>query len=223
MSSTSTITLAALKSRIAAVNTELNKTGGTAADRKQCLQNRYTLERLRLYIKIKYDQEPTVKGRETEHSMASGEPAGTVIYEDWNLALDPADKPTTVWVEGEDASLFEIADGDSLPGDQNSVMAGPTGSIAYPQQLTNTRPLPPGSYSITVKEQFRSPVAQLCLEVDSFDWTVTVAAQSETAHEFFFDPVTVGSAVAADASNGVLKPTSFTDTHGAPATVEQAS
>ena len=61
VSSTSTITLAALKTRIAAVNTELNKTGGTAADRKQCLQNRYTLERLRLYIKIKYDQEPTIK------------------------------------------------------------------------------------------------------------------------------------------------------------------
>ena len=39
-------------------------------------------------------------------------------------------------------------------------------------------------------------------------------------HEFFFDPITVGSAIAADASNGVLKPATFTDADGASATVE---
>ena len=128
-----------------------------------------------------------------------------------------------MWIEGDASSLFEMADGASLPGDQNSVISGPKGSIVYPRQLTNARPLPSGSYSITVKEQLRSPVAQLCFEVDSFDWTVTVTAQSETTHEFFFDPVTVGNAVAADASTGVLKPTSFTDTDGAPATVESIS
>ena len=39
---------------------------------------------------------------------------------------------------------------------------------------------------------------------------VTVTAPSGTLHEAFFDPVTVGAAVKADATNGVLKPTSFT-------------
>ena len=41
-------------------------------------------------------------------------------------------------------------------------------------------------------------------------WDVTVTAPAGTLHEAFFDPVTVGTAVKADGSNGVLKPTSFT-------------
>ena len=221
VSSTSTITLAALKSRIAAVNTELNK-AGDPEERRECLQNRYKLERRRHYKKVEFGHEP-LKTRNTEHSITSGAPAGTLIFEEWGLAPSSDDKPKTAWIEGDASSLFEMADGASLPGDQNSVISGPKGSIVYPRQLTNARPLPSGSYSITVKEQLRSPVAQLCFEVDSFDWTVTVTAQSETTHEFFFDPVTVGSAVAADGSNGVLKPTSFTDTDGAPATVESIS
>ena len=39
-------------------------------------------------------------------------------------------------------------------------------------------------------------------------------------HEALFDPVTDGSAVAADNSNGVLKPSSFTDA-GATTTIER--
>ena len=39
---------------------------------------------------------------------------------------------------------------------------------------------------------------------------VTVTAPSGTLHEAFFDPVTVGTSIKADSSNGVLKPTSFT-------------
>ncbi len=39
---------------------------------------------------------------------------------------------------------------------------------------------------------------------------VTAVAPAGTLHEAFFDPVAVGTAVKADGSNGVLKPTSFT-------------
>ena len=42
-----------------------------------------------------------------------------------------------------------------------------------------------------------------------------------TLHEAFFDPVTVGTAVAADSANGVLKPAEFTDANGASATIER--
>ena len=42
-----------------------------------------------------------------------------------------------------------------------------------------------------------------------------------TLHEAFFDPVTVGTTVAADGSNGVLKPASFTYANGASATLER--
>ena len=39
----------------------------------------------------------------------------------------------------------------------------------------------------------------------------------------FFDPVTVGAAVLADSTNGVLKPAEFTDANGASATIEQVA
>ena len=221
VSSTSTITLAALKTRIAAVTTELNKSGGTAAERKQCLRNKYTADRYNDYYRAQYGREPSYKARITEHTVEPDAPAGTIIFEDWTIALSPDDKPKTAWLQGDDSSLFHIADGDSLPGDNNSVVSGPKGSIYYPQQLTNVRPLPSGSYSITLKEQLRSPVAQLCFDVDSFDWTVTVTSADGTLHEFFFDPVTVGSAVLADASNGVLNPASFTGADGATSTISR--
>ena len=46
-------------------------------------------------------------------------------------------------------------------------------------------------------------------------------APEGTLHEAFFDPITDGTAVAADDSNGVLKPASFTDANGASATLER--
>ena len=42
-----------------------------------------------------------------------------------------------------------------------------------------------------------------------------------TLHEAFFDPVTVGSAVAADGANGVLKPALFAGANGATTTIER--
>ena len=50
---------------------------------------------------------------------------------------------------------------------------------------------------------------------------MTVNAPEGTLHEAFFDPVTDGTAVAADDSNGVLKPAAFTDANGASATLER--
>ena len=50
-----------------------------------------------------------------------------------------------------------------------------------------------------------------------------MTAPSGTLHELFFDPVTVGTTVAADDTNGVLKPASFTDANGASATLSSIS
>ena len=65
------------------------------------------------------------------------------------------------------------------------------------------------------------PVAN-CFGVESFDWTVTVTATSPAGvlHEFFFDPVAIGSSAGADATNGVLKPAIFTNANGASTTIE---
>ena len=50
-------------------------------------------------------------------------------------------------------------------------------------------------------------------------WTVTVTAPPGTLHELYFDPVTVGTTVAADSTNGVLEPPSFTGADGATSTI----
>ena len=41
------------------------------------------------------------------------------------------------------------------------------------------------------------------------DWVITAVAPEDAVHEAFFDPVTIGAAVGADTTDGVLKPKSF--------------
>ncbi len=221
VSSTSTISLTALKTRIAAVNTELNKPRGTPADRRQCLKNKYRAERFNNHYKAKYDREPFSKARSTEHDVASAAPAGTIVFEDWVGGEYPDIVTSITWLEGEDASLFEIVD-DPTSRPEGVSHSG-TDYITYSQWFKTLRPLPSGSYTVTVKEQYDSHVAQLCFDVNSFDWTVTADAPEGTTHELFFDPVTDGDAVAADANNDVLKPTSFTGSSGISASVIRVS
>ena len=221
-SSTSTISLNALKARIAAVNFNLNIGRGTAAERRECWWHKYKNERYEDYYRARYGGEPTFKGRNTEHDVASAAPAGTIFFSDIMWKERPATTTaSTTWLEGEDSALFEVVD------DITSLAEGISNSfpdyVAYNQWFKTLRPLPPGTYDITVKEQAKSPMMQLCFEVVSYDWTVTASDASGATHELFFDPVTVGSAVAADASNGVLKPTSFTNRNGASSTVESIS
>ena len=54
-----------------------------------------------------------------------------------------------------------------------------------------------------------------------YEWTVAVTAPEGTLHEAFFDPVTDGSVVAADSTNGVLNPAEFTDANGTSATINR--
>ena len=89
------------------------------------------------------------------------------------------------------------------------------------------RPLPAGEYGFTYLE--RSP------ELDPCDapipesakkyrqYVVDVTAPVGALHEAFFDPVAVGTAVKADATNGVLEPASFTDANNASATLQSIS
>ena len=96
-------------------------------------------------------------------------------------------------------------------------------SVASPSQdyrVTSTRPLPAGTYGFHFNH--RGPYYGRCEGYAfRYEWTVTVNAPAGTLHEAFFDPVTDGSAVAADSANGVLKPASFTDANGASATLER--
>ena len=119
VSSTSTITLAALKSRVAAVNAELNKPGGTVAERRECLKGKYKTERILAHGKLKYGREPVIKDRYTDHGVGSGAPAGTVVFKDSLTATLPDfASTTTTWIEGDNLSLFKFVD-DTRSLDEN--------------------------------------------------------------------------------------------------------
>ena len=122
------------------------------------------------------------------------------------------------WLEGRRASaLFDIAAGDSTVSDRDG--DGEYDTIKYDEMIRLARPLPAGEYRFELKESW--PNYALCNFVISNEWTVTAVAPEGVLHEALFDPVTDGSAVAADNSNGVLKPASFTDAGGATTTIER--
>ena len=105
---------------------------------------------------------------------------------------------------GEHAHLFHVQhfDDDAKP------------SNGYSYSFRATRPLIEGEYEL--RSHLHLKAQKICNDRQGYDdpgyftWVVTVTAPSGTLHEAFFDPVTVGTAVKADGSNGVLTPTSFT-------------
>ena len=119
----------------------------------------------------------------------------------------------TFWLWGDDQNLFQISrvDGDSNPKN------------GYEQILQTARPLPAGVYS--PRYSWQSYIDVPCGYKSGFyvEFIVTTTAPSGTTHELFFDPVTVGSSVVADGTNGVLKPAAFTDANGGSATIHSVS
>ena len=94
-----------------------------------------------------------------------------------------------------------------------------TDGIYFTEKFTTARPLPGGEYKVNRREVWS--LFLLCNYALDNDWTITVTAPSGTLHEMFFDPVTVGTAVAADATNGVLKPRTFKGAGGASTTISR--
>ena len=134
------------------------------------------------------------------------------VYGDYPVT----DDEILLWFEGSGAPLFDSANSDSAISDRDG--DGENDTITYVEMVRLARPIPAGVYQFDLKEA-RSYYAP-CNFVISNEWTVAAAAPEGVLHEAFFDPVTVGNAVAADTTNGVLKPTTFTGTNGASATIE---
>ena len=108
-------------------------------------------------------------------------------------------------LEGTDSAAFSVSTGTST-----------TDGFEQAEIISTARPLPSGEYSFDIKESW--PEDKPCNYVVSNEVTVSVTARG-ALHEFFFDPVTVGSTVAADSTNGVLRPASFTGANGATTTI----
>ena len=171
--------------------------GGGSEAYQDCLYLKLKWEREAKYIQDHYG--PWDPGRDYYYkrhdaSVGSGLPEGTRAFTDPNKgegATAPAwagDFP----IIGRDAALF---------------------STNWPGVADTVRPLPAGSYKFYYS--YRPKEYILCdgqpdEEKKREEVFVTVTAPTGTVHEALFDPVAIGSAVGADASNGVLEPTSFT-------------
>ena len=213
---TETITLGDLKARITEVTAELD--GGDGSEEyRECVLEKYRHIRNQRNF-------PEERGRlftvwNIVHSVVSGLPAGTVLdqRESGSDEYPDASRTITLWLEGRDSALFDTAEGDTTVSDTDG--DGEYDTIKYDEIVNLARPIPAGEYRFDLKEAW--PFYALCNYVISNEWTVTAIAPGGTLHEAFFDPVTDATAVAADDSNGVLKPASFTDSNGASATIER--
>ncbi len=218
-STTPTITLGNLKKRVAEIAAELNGGDGSEAYR-ECVKYKYKVERL-----DRHRESTGQPGRNfrvsTSYEFGSGQSADTVLYEDELGGAYSAEEKAELQIDGRDSGLFSVLLGDLVP------FKDPDGAeltevlFVFDQIIVASRPLPAGEYRFN--RHFIPLPFLACNHTLTDELTVTVSAPAGTLHEAFFDPVTVGSAVTADATNGVLKPVAFTDANGASATIESIS
>ena len=213
-----TITLSDLKSRIAEVTAEFDGGDGSEAY-ETCVEETNEIERVIRYFREEegtdaYDKSPQ------DSILASGQPADTELHQRQNGGAYPDTKAKT-WLEGRDADLFTVVQGEptAVDVDGDGTFTAESDGIEFTETFSTARPLPAGEYVIDRKEVW--PRYLPCDYVLNNEWTITVEAPEGTLHEAFFDPVTDGATVAADGTNGVLKPATFTDGDGASATIER--
>ena len=176
-----TITLGEMKARIAAVAARLTADDGSE-EYRECVVESYFLERLHRHLK-ETRPERLYTGANISpphiHQVSSGLAGGSVVYELPEESDITPDVPIQVWLDGGHAGFFEAV----------------TPSRDY--RVSTTRPLIENDYRFHFNH--RGPFYSLCDGYTiRYEWTVTVNAPDGVLHELFFDPVTVGNAVAAD-------------------------
>ncbi len=212
---TKTITLGGLKTRIAEVTAEYSGGDGSEVYRN-CVLEKYRFMRNQRNWP---DERGSTYGVWTlNHSIPSGQPAGTVLEQTEGYGDYPYTTITTQ-LAGADSTLFTTGTGVLTSIDKNG--DGVFDQIKYDQMVGLARPLPAGEYTFEHREVW--PGFAICNFAISNEWTVTVTAPTGVLHELLFDPVTVGSSIAADDTNGVLKPAYFTVGDGSSATIERIS
>ena len=210
-----TITLGEMKTRIAAVTAKLNA-GDGSEEYMKCVQSTYYYER-----RDSHDINTGGDGiaRKTpDHELDSGLAASSVVYEESPFFGIFPDKKGRTWLDGADADLFSVESGDAVPWDSSG--DGVNNLIYFARFVVSSRPLAAGVYRFHFNDVWAAFVRCDGWTI-RYEWTVTVTAPEGTLHEAFFDPVTDGSVVAADSTNGVLNPAEFTDANGTSATINR--
>ena len=193
--SATTITLTDMKAKIAANDREV-AAGGGSEEYKECLYLKHRWEREVRYRKEKMGG--VYHYTRHDKSVGSGLPSGIRVYTDSTsgyLSTEYGETPPSnmgeMRVTGRDHNLFVAQ---------------------WPAIVHTARPLPAGEYKFYYSERPQQYIicdGQPEEEKKRDEAFVTVAALAGTVHEAFFDPVAIGSAVGADASNGVLDPKAF--------------
>ena len=219
------ITLSAFKAKVAEIET---MSAGQSRPYEVCIASKYMREREDRHRAsagqmVKYEPTETAE-------IGSGLARSTVVFEE---TIESEITPTwksKVWFEGPDADLFMKGD---VTGEWpepislgNSFYA--TGGKFFINEKrvrrpwVTVRPLSAGTYRMTWNLQ--APIYVPCNDTGAIfrlPTIVTVTAPAGVLHEAFFDPVTDDSAVAADSTNGILKPASFTDANSASASLQR--
>ena len=197
---TPTITLSDLKTKIAANDSEIAAGGGSQAY-KDCL-----------YLKLEWAREVQSRVgpgesyfyRREDATLGSGLAGGTMAFTDPAYSGFPSTPPShagDVQLTGRDATLFRTK---------------------WPVVIDTVRPLPAGEYKFYFVGRPKEYI--ICdgvpdLEKKRQELFVTVTSPTGTLHEAFFDPVAIGTTIGADATNGVLKPNTFTASDSTTATL----
>ena len=199
--SPSTISLGDLRSEITAVDALIAAGDGTE-EYSECIVEGWRYEQT--YPESRVPPEDV-------YQLESGTPEGTEVKIYVEHFLSGYDRKL---IQGRDKDLFKAV----LNDDDNRPETG------YTIGEATARPLPAGTYQYNRYTQGYQFIPCNFIPYNSNRIrNVVVTAPSGTLHELFFDPVTVGSTVVADATNGVLMPTSFTDSNGASATINSIS
>ena len=191
----STITLADMKAKIAAIESEAAAGGGSEAYR-DCLASKYEWER-----KVRYRKEQLggvyYHIREDEE-IASGLPAETLAY---TSIVSP---------------YLQREYGETEPSDFGEfVLRGRDEDLFHPRWpgvAKTARPLPAGEYKFYFATRGPGHVPCDALPEDELkrhEVFVTVTAPAGTVHEAFFDPADLTPGAGFSASSGVLEPAGF--------------
>ena len=199
---TPAITLTDLKAEIARIDAEVAAGDGTSAY-EFCIYWKY-VETSNAEFKNARLEESGYTFEPHRLPIGSGLAAGSLV-DTSEMYFRTVDLSNT-WIEGADAHLFEAKG-----------MA----------RVAAVRPLPAGEYHFTYITRLDrlnpcdAPVSDAARRL--MQNVVVASAPEGVLHEAFFDPVTVGTTVAADDTNGQLHPATFTRANGSSATLEAVS
>ena len=229
LTESTSIALSEFRSIVARIEAELS---GQSVGYQRCVRANY--ERLQKAAVWEARGRDYMSPETFTAEIGSGETAGTeIIYNTRKIILGPNGWESRSELLGKGAALFRFGETTKTAtrkyGALNSINAlkSEPELVWHVQPMETVRPLPSGFYSFTWKYHRAEYV--LCVPHVFYNHTVnvTVTAPTGTLHEAFFDPVTLRqvqggpSAVGADATNGVLKPTAFTDGNNASATLQR--